>query len=78
MQGDCIMQTLKEKRERLGLKQSDMARLMGVHRQTYVSWERGEKQMSAAPARLLEMIEDLSAKHPNIFEQLAEQFIERG
>ena len=38
------MDKLKEKRERLGLSQVEMAKLVGVHLNTYSLWERGAGQ----------------------------------
>lgn len=40
----------------LELNQTEMSAAMGVHRNTWLKWERGEQQMSAAPARLLKTL----------------------
>lgn len=42
--------------ENLGLSVSEMAQALGVHRQTYTKWERGEREPSAATARLIETL----------------------
>ncbi len=47
----------------LGLNQSGMAGVMGVHRNTWVKWERGEREITAAPARLLETLLWLKSKN---------------
>ncbi len=41
-----------ETRESLGLNQEAMSVLMGVHRQTWVKWERGENRMPHVARRL--------------------------
>ena len=46
----------KEARLRLGLSINDMARACGVHRQTWVKWERGERTPDAAALRLLDVL----------------------
>lgn len=43
----------KEARESLGLNQSQMARACGVHRMTWVKWEREERTPPAAALRLI-------------------------
>lgn len=43
-------------RLRLGLNQQQMADAMGVHRQTWVKWERGEREMNASARRLLAIL----------------------
>ena len=43
----------KEARLRLGLSINEMARACGVHRQTWVKWERGERSPDAAALRLI-------------------------
>ena len=44
---------LKEARLRLGLSQQAMSAAMGVHRQTWVKWERGERTPDNAALRLI-------------------------
>lgn len=39
-------ETLKHLRHRMGLRQSDVARMLGVERSTVANWERGVKQPS--------------------------------
>jgi DNA-binding transcriptional regulator YiaG len=55
----------KEARLKLGLNQSQMARLMGVHRSTWVKWERGERRMNAAAVELLRR---LTKRRRNIYD----------
>ncbi|WP_297202816.1 helix-turn-helix domain-containing protein [Thermanaeromonas sp.] len=38
--------TLKQLRQRVGLRQEDVARMVGVERSTVANWERGAKQPS--------------------------------
>ncbi|ACX51292.1 transcriptional regulator, XRE family [Ammonifex degensii KC4] len=38
--------TLKQLRQRMGLRQDDVARMVGVERSTVANWERGVKQPS--------------------------------
>lgn len=45
--------TPKEARLRLGLSINDMAAACGVHRQTWVKWERAERDPDAAALRLI-------------------------
>lgn len=47
---------LKEARLRLGLSQQAMSAAMGVHRQTWVKWERGERQPDRAALRLIQAL----------------------
>lgn len=47
---------LKETRLKLGLSQQAMSAAMGVHRQTWVKWERGERQPDRAALRLIEAL----------------------
>ena len=46
----------KQARLTLGLNQTEMAKAMGVHRGTWLKWERGEQDISAAPAQLLKTL----------------------
>ena len=48
---------LKEVRLRLGLSQQAMSAAMGVHRQTWVKWERGERTPDNAALRLIEALQ---------------------
>jgi transcriptional regulator with XRE-family HTH domain len=43
----------KQARLTLGLNQTKMADAMGCSRSTWLHWERGERDITAAPARLL-------------------------
>ena len=46
----------KGTRLKLGLNQQEMADLMGVHRQTWVKWERDERRPDRAAQRLLTIL----------------------
>lgn len=50
-------QELKEARLRLGLGLNQMAAAMGIHRQTWVKWERGERTPDNAALRLIEALQ---------------------
>jgi len=46
----------KEARLSLGLNQSQMSKSLGVHRQTWVKWERGERKPDAVAIRLIDTL----------------------
>jgi transcriptional regulator with XRE-family HTH domain len=46
----------KQARLFLGLSQVDMARAMGVHRSTWLKWERQTQGITAAPMRLVNVL----------------------
>lgn len=71
------MQTLKQKRENLGLSQADMARLMGVHYNTWVKWERGENAITAAPLRAVAILVQIHNETPDLFELILNQYVEK-
>ena len=50
------MTKAKKARLTLGLNIEEMSRLVGVHRQTWAKWEHGERNLTAAPSRLLDVI----------------------
>ena len=50
------MNNPKETRLLLGLSQTEIAKAMGVHRNTWIKWERGERDITAAPAQLLKTL----------------------
>lgn len=52
----------KEARLRLGLSPNAMAAAMGVHRQTWVKWERGERTPDNAALRLIEALQFMSER----------------
>ena len=58
-----------EARKSLGLFVNEMAGLMGVHRQTWVKWERGERVPDNAAVRLMQLLCWLREEHPEIFTQ---------
>lgn len=43
-------------RQTLGLSIAEMARAMGVHRQTWTKWERDERQPDKAAAQLMDLL----------------------
>ncbi len=55
-------------RRKLGLSYAEMAQICGVHRQTWIKWERGERQPDAAALRLMAILEILQDK--NILEDI--------
>jgi DNA-binding transcriptional regulator YiaG len=48
--------TPTDARRKLGLSVEEMALAMGVHRQTLVKWERGEREPDNAAKRLMELL----------------------
>jgi DNA-binding XRE family transcriptional regulator len=46
----------KQARLTLGLNQAQMAQTMGIHRQTWVKWERNERKPNATAVRLIELL----------------------
>jgi DNA-binding transcriptional regulator YiaG len=46
----------KKIREELGLTQLQMSELMGIHRQTWIKWERGERKPGRAALRLMAVL----------------------
>ena len=50
---------LAEARFRLGLNIQQMAGAMGVHRQTWTKWERGEQKAPAVAIRLIQALQFL-------------------
>jgi len=64
----------KEARETLGLNQTKMSRAMGIHRNHWLKFERGERPITAGPKRTLEILLLLKSEHPTIFQQLLEYF----
>lgn len=55
--------TPTEARQKLGLSIAEMARAMGVHRQTWTKWERGERQPDKASLQLMQLLCWLRDKH---------------
>lgn len=43
-------------RQQLGLNQSEMARALGVARNHYLKWERGEQRITTAPVASIHML----------------------
>lgn len=48
--------TPKETRSKLGISVAEMARAMGVHRDTWGKWERGERRPDNAATRLMGLL----------------------
>ena len=48
--------TPAEARQTLGLSREEMARAMGVHRETWAKWERGERRPDNAAAQLMRLL----------------------
>jgi DNA-binding transcriptional regulator YiaG len=46
----------KEVRNKIGLTQQAMADLMGVHKQTWIKWERLERKPDMAAVRLMAVL----------------------
>lgn len=61
--------TPSEARQSLGLSQSEMANLMGVHVMTLSKWERGERNPDKAAQRLIDLLGWLYLNRPRVFEQ---------
>jgi DNA-binding XRE family transcriptional regulator len=69
----------KQTRTRFGLSVVDMARLMGVHRQTYGKWERGESPPNATTNRLLDVLIEVGTWSRNglFMGWLTDKFVEK-
>jgi DNA-binding transcriptional regulator YiaG len=50
------MTSIKENRKSLNLNIKQMAQAMGVHRQTWIKWEREEQRIPNAANRLIETL----------------------
>ena len=48
--------TPAEARQALGLSREEMARAMGVHRETWAKWERGERKPDNAALQLMRLL----------------------
>ena len=64
----------KKAREQLGLSINEMASAMGIHRQTWVKWERGERDPGAAALRLIGTL--LWLKKKKMLNKYIEDFME--
>lgn len=60
-------------REKLQLSKSQMARLLGVPRMTYVKWESGDRRLTAAPKRLIQVLHVVEIMTPLIFESMVNE-----
>ena len=58
-----------EVRQTLGLSIEEMALAMGVHRQTWVKWERGERRPDNASAQLMRLLCWLHEKRGQVLVQ---------
>ena len=54
---------LKKIRIELNLNQAQMARALGIHRQTWVKWERAEQRPPAVLIQFLKTLRWLDAKN---------------
>lgn len=61
--------TPAEARQTLGLSIEEMARAMGVHRQTLVKWERGERKPDNAAEQLMRLLLWLREERPKTLSQ---------
>jgi DNA-binding transcriptional regulator YiaG len=48
--------TAAETRQKLGLSIAEMARALGIHRQTWVKWERGEQSPPAVAVTAMRLL----------------------
>ena len=71
------LMTPLDARKWLGLSVNEMAGLMGVHRQTWVKWERGERVPDNAAVRLMQLLCWLRKEHPDTFKQGREYLCSR-
>lgn len=60
------MEAIKEFRDKHGMAQPQMARMMGVPITTLRNWERGERHPNAAALRLMEVFTTLEVICPTI------------
>ncbi len=67
---DSRLVTPQTIRQTLDLSIDEMAQVMGVHRQTWLKWERGERRPDNAAVRLMEILSFLHKEHPNIFKNI--------
>jgi len=53
----------KQARITLGLNQTEMSKAMGISRGLWLKWEREEREITAAPSRLLKTMLWLQSKN---------------
>lgn len=51
-----------EARHELGLSIAEMARALGIHRQTWIKWERGEQRPPAVAITAMRMLAFISLR----------------
>ncbi|SIO31377.1 MULTISPECIES: helix-turn-helix transcriptional regulator [unclassified Salinivibrio] len=59
---DMLKDVLKEARSRAGLKQSEIAKKMGITPQTYLKWENGKTEPKASQVHELAKILNISER----------------
>lgn len=57
-------------RELIGLNKTDMAHYLGVPLNTYLQWERGDRELSSAPKRLIEVLNQVKELCPELHQNL--------
>lgn len=62
-----VMSPIISVRKKIGLSQSEFAKLLGVSVRTLQEWEQGRRQPSGAAKTLIAIAE----RHPNILKELA-------
>lgn len=62
-------------RETLGLNKINMARLLGIHKQLWLKWERKEQGASACPERFLEVLILLKNDFPDVYRAIENKYL---
>lgn len=60
-------------RESIELNKTQMARYLGVPVNTYLQWERGDREMTAAPIRLISVLSQVEMLCPDVHNILINQ-----
>ena len=60
-------------RESIELNKTQMARYLGVPLNTYLQWERGDRDMKAAPQRLVSVLSQVEMLCPDVHKVLINQ-----
>lgn len=66
--------SIKEAREGLERNQTQMAKIMGVHRNLWLKWERKDQGISAAPMRLIEILVGLKRNFPDAWKWVVKNY----
>lgn len=64
---------LKNWRESIELNKTQMARYLGVPLNTYLQWERGDRDMKSAPRRLVSVLSQVEMLCPDVHKILINQ-----